>query len=345
MYLREICGREEGAPPPVDLIDERENGDFVRALILDSTASAAHDLSDGGLAVALAEMAMAGGIGATLRCRTRRYSGACLLVRRGPGALPRHCAGGQGRGRAGARPCSKRSGFAHRNHRRRRLDAAGRAPGDGHGPARQVRSLAADLYGRRAAGVGVGAGPAGHDFRLWARARSASCGSECVRSSIAWGNRSLPMKWLSHSALLALALERAHGWVFLDLTIFLVATFAGALVAGLSGICVRTRRGLNLAFHSDALADRDVDRRVRPYCAGFSVWKLRHALDWSKLWPFPLGAAIGVPAGVAILTWADPSHVRTGIGSLSRYLQSLRLASPRYASSDSRRHSRARRRA
>jgi phosphoribosylformylglycinamidine synthase len=66
VYLRDVCGREEGAPPPVDLIEERENGDFVRALILDGTASAAHDLSDGGLAVALAEMAMASGIGATL---------------------------------------------------------------------------------------------------------------------------------------------------------------------------------------------------------------------------------------------------------------------------------------
>jgi phosphoribosylformylglycinamidine synthase II len=66
LYLREIGGREEGAPPPVDLVEERENGDFVRALILDGLASAVHDLSDGGLAVALAEMAMASGIGATL---------------------------------------------------------------------------------------------------------------------------------------------------------------------------------------------------------------------------------------------------------------------------------------
>ena len=66
MYLREICGREEGAPPPVDLTEERENGDFVRALILDGTATAAHDLSDGGLLVGIAEMAMASGIGAEL---------------------------------------------------------------------------------------------------------------------------------------------------------------------------------------------------------------------------------------------------------------------------------------
>jgi phosphoribosylformylglycinamidine synthase len=66
VYLRDVCGREEGAAPPVDLTEERENGDFVRALILDGSATAAHDLSDGGLAVALAEMAMASGIGAAL---------------------------------------------------------------------------------------------------------------------------------------------------------------------------------------------------------------------------------------------------------------------------------------
>ena len=66
MYLRELAGREEGAPPPVDLTEERENGDFVRGLILDGTATAAHDLSDGGLLVALAEMAIASRIGAVL---------------------------------------------------------------------------------------------------------------------------------------------------------------------------------------------------------------------------------------------------------------------------------------
>src|SRR6516165_7926887 len=42
---------------------------------------------------------------------------------------------------------------------------------------------------------------------------------------------------------------------------------------------------------------------------GYSVWKLRGALDWQKLWPFIAGAAIGVPAGVALLTWSDPRSV------------------------------------
>src|SRR5436190_3842485 len=60
LYLREIEGREDGAPPPVDLAAERRNGDFVRAMIAAGHVAACHDVSDGGLLVAIAEMAMAG---------------------------------------------------------------------------------------------------------------------------------------------------------------------------------------------------------------------------------------------------------------------------------------------
>src|SRR6185369_10257837 len=66
LYLRELFGREDGAPPPVDLAVERRNGDFVRALIQSGRVTACHDISDGGLAIALAEMAMAGNCGARI---------------------------------------------------------------------------------------------------------------------------------------------------------------------------------------------------------------------------------------------------------------------------------------
>jgi phosphoribosylformylglycinamidine synthase subunit PurL len=66
VYLRDLCGREDGAPPPVDLATERRHGDFVRALIRDGLITAAHDVADGGLLVAVAEMAIASGIGAIL---------------------------------------------------------------------------------------------------------------------------------------------------------------------------------------------------------------------------------------------------------------------------------------
>ncbi len=67
IFLRDVLGREEGAPPPVDLMRERRHGDFIRDAIRDGLVTACHDISDGGLALALAEMAMASGLGCEVR--------------------------------------------------------------------------------------------------------------------------------------------------------------------------------------------------------------------------------------------------------------------------------------
>jgi phosphoribosylformylglycinamidine synthase len=67
LYLRELCGREDGAPPPVDLAAERRNGAFVRDIIDRRLAVACHDVSDGGLLVALTEMALSAGLGLDLQ--------------------------------------------------------------------------------------------------------------------------------------------------------------------------------------------------------------------------------------------------------------------------------------
>ncbi|MGB8364233.1 MAG: phosphoribosylformylglycinamidine synthase subunit PurL [Rhizomicrobium sp.] len=64
LYLREIEGREEGPAPPVDLAVEKRNGDFVRGLIEAGNLDTVHDVSDGGLLVAVAEMAIAGNVSA-----------------------------------------------------------------------------------------------------------------------------------------------------------------------------------------------------------------------------------------------------------------------------------------
>jgi phosphoribosylformylglycinamidine synthase subunit PurL len=66
IWLREIMGLEIGCPPEVDPETESKNGDMVRSLISAGLVSAVHDLSDGGLAVALSEMALAGNIGASI---------------------------------------------------------------------------------------------------------------------------------------------------------------------------------------------------------------------------------------------------------------------------------------
>jgi phosphoribosylformylglycinamidine synthase len=72
LWLREIHGREDGPPPPVDLDAERRNGAFVRGQITSGALTAVHDVADGGLAVTVAEMALSSGIGAMLSIPTER---------------------------------------------------------------------------------------------------------------------------------------------------------------------------------------------------------------------------------------------------------------------------------
>ncbi len=74
LYLRELCGREDGAPPPVHLRNEKRNGGFVRACIEGGLVTACHDLSDGGLLVALTEMALAGNRGFDLEAPKHRHA-------------------------------------------------------------------------------------------------------------------------------------------------------------------------------------------------------------------------------------------------------------------------------
>ncbi len=78
VYARTFCDVAHGAPPPVDLALEQKNGDLVRGLITDGTVDTVHDCSDGGLYVAVAEMALAANRGADLHI--------------GDSALPAHAA-------------------------------------------------------------------------------------------------------------------------------------------------------------------------------------------------------------------------------------------------------------
>ncbi|PEQ11095.1 phosphoribosylformylglycinamidine synthase II [Novosphingobium sp. PC22D] len=78
LWLREIHGQEAGMPPPVGLDLERQAGEHVRKLIASGLLTAVHDCSDGGLAVTLAEMALAGGIGCAVAMPEDRESAAAF---------------------------------------------------------------------------------------------------------------------------------------------------------------------------------------------------------------------------------------------------------------------------
>jgi hypothetical protein len=125
IWLREVHGREEGPPPPVDLMMERRTGAFVRSAISTGCITACHDVSDGGLAVTLAEMALASNIGAIID-QPQPFGVAGSLLRRGPGPVRRH---GEGRG-ARRLPGRRRQGRPRRRsdrpHDRRPADLRAR---------------------------------------------------------------------------------------------------------------------------------------------------------------------------------------------------------------------------
>src|SRR5205807_5531426 len=102
----------------------------------------------------------------------------------------------------------------------------------------------------------------------------------------------------------------------LELPLFLLATFAGALVAGLSGFAFGLVAASIWLYILTPLQTATLIIAFGLIVQGYSVWKLRRALDWKTLWPFVAGAALGTSVGVSILTWANPAHVRAAAGAL-----------------------------
>jgi uncharacterized membrane protein YfcA len=102
----------------------------------------------------------------------------------------------------------------------------------------------------------------------------------------------------------------------LDLIIFLSASFLGALVAGLAGFAfglIASAIWLHVITpaHSAALV-----AAFAIIIQGYAIWKLRHALVFTRLLPFIVGGAIGIPIGAQILFWVSVQHMRAAIGLL-----------------------------
>jgi uncharacterized membrane protein YfcA len=109
-------------------------------------------------------------------------------------------------------------------------------------------------------------------------------------------------------------MERAMNGIPFEIPLFLLATFAGAFVAGLSGFAFGLVAASLWLYILTPLQTASLIVAFGLLVQGYSVWKLREALDWRKLWPFVTGAAIGVPAGVTLLTWSDPRSIRIAVG-------------------------------
>src|SRR6476620_6075225 len=85
----------------------------------------------------------------------------------------------------------------------------------------------------------------------------------------------------------------------LSIALFLAATFAGGFVAGLSGFAFGLIAASIWLYILTPLQTATLIVAFGLIWQSYAVWKLRHALVWSRIWPFVLGAAVGVPAGRA----------------------------------------------
>jgi len=99
-----------------------------------------------------------------------------------------------------------------------------------------------------------------------------------------------------------------------ELPLFLFATFAGGFVAGLSGFAFGLVAASLWLYILNPVQSASLIVSFGLLVQSYSVWKLRRAIDWQKLWPFAFGAALGVPAGTTLLTWCRPTSVRVAVG-------------------------------
>ena len=98
--------------------------------------------------------------------------------------------------------------------------------------------------------------------------------------------------------------------------LFLLSTFVAATVVGLAGFAFGLVASGIWLYILSPVQTATMILAFGFLVQSYAVWVQRNALDWSRIWPMVLGSAFGIPVGVAILTAANPAHLRMGVGAL-----------------------------
>jgi uncharacterized protein len=114
--------------------------------------------------------------------------------------------------------------------------------------------------------------------------------------------------------------------IHIDLALFCVATLLGAVVAGVAGFAFGL---IASAIWLHIIPPTQSAPLIAILIQGATLWKLRHDLQISRLFPFVAGGAAGIPLGAAALDWASPDQMRAFIGALLIVFSLYSLARPK----------------
>jgi uncharacterized protein len=114
----------------------------------------------------------------------------------------------------------------------------------------------------------------------------------------------------------------------LDLVLFVCSTFLAALVAGVAGFAFGLVAAAVWLHVLTPVQTASLIVAFGLIVQGIAVWKLRHTLQWARLWPFLFGGALGVPIGVTALAWVAPGAMRVAIGAVLIAYSGYALARP-----------------
>jgi uncharacterized protein len=114
-------------------------------------------------------------------------------------------------------------------------------------------------------------------------------------------------------------------------TLFASAALVGGFVSGFSGFAM----GLVVSgVWLHIITPMQTATLIAGYgllTQGYGIFRLRHVLDLQKAWPLALGTAIGIPIGVGVLAYLDPSYLRFGVGVLLVIYSIYGLSRPVFA--------------
>jgi uncharacterized protein len=118
----------------------------------------------------------------------------------------------------------------------------------------------------------------------------------------------------------------------LDIAVFLIGTFVAAFVTGASGFAFGL---VAAAIWLHVLPPLQVTPLIVVYAVliqSYAVYRLRRSIIASRLWPFIVGSALGIPIGLVLLNWLSSAQLKLGVAVLLILFSLYNLLRPKMPS-------------